>query len=336
MLPAEFKTMYDILASFLGEAKNGFDNENYQFQFGCPRCAEKYGKKELNKHNLECNLFVFNCWKCSSEGDDDMHGSVFKLIKLYGNDQLYKEYKACIESLKKSKLYDLNFSKQYNIDLSQIDDIQMPNNFRPFKKDKYYPKRAMEYLQNRGISWDIIDYFGLGFTTYSEENKMASNRIIIPSYNKFGELNYWTGRDFTGLSKRQKYFNPKVERKSLIFNEEKIQWDADITLVEGPFDHIVVPNSIPLLGKALNKEFKLYWELYNKANANINIFLDGDAFSTVMHTYKELNHGRLYNKIRYIPVNEDMDPSLLYQLGGNKAIIQHLANARKIKEAYLL
>ena len=86
----------------------------------------------------------------------------------------------------------------------------------------------------------------------------------------------------------------------------------------------------------MNKEFKLYWELYNKANANINIFLDGDAFSTVLHTYKELNHGRLYNKIRYIPVNEDMDPSLLYQLGGNKTILMHLANARKIKESYLL
>ena len=105
---------------------------------------------------------------------------------------------------------------------------------------------------------------------------MADISIIIPSYNALGELNYWVGRDYlppmrnehskvlNGVSQiiphtysRLKYDNPKVEKKNIIFNEEKIQWDADITLVEGPFDHIVVPNSVPLLGKALNKEYKL-------------------------------------------------------------------------------
>jgi hypothetical protein len=170
---------------------------------------------------------------------------------------------------------------------------------------------------------------------YDEEDKMASNRIILPSYNKFGELNYWTGRDFTGNEKRQKYYNPKVERRDIIFNEEKIQWDADVTLVEGPFDHLVVPNSVPLLGKVIDKKFKLYWDINAKANANINIFIDGDAFQTALETYKELNHGRLYNKIRYIPVDEKYDPSLLFQLGGKKIILKHLANAIKIKEVYL-
>ena len=76
-----------------------------------------------------------------------------------------------------------------------------------------------------------------------------------------GKLNYWTGRDFLGYDKRQKYFTPQVERKDIIFNEEKIQWDADVTLVEGPFDHIVVPNSIPLLGKVLKTDFKIYQEI---------------------------------------------------------------------------
>lgn len=190
-------------------------------------------------------------------------------------------------------------------------------------------------ISKRGITWDIIHEYNLGFTTYSEEDKIASNRIIIPSYNKFGELNYWTGRDFTNNPKRQRYYNPKIERKTLIFNEEKIQWDADINIVEGPFDHLVVPNSIPLLGKALDKDYKLYWELLTKANANINIFLDGDAYDTVIETYKALNHGRLYNKIRYVPIKKENDPSLLFQLGGNRAILEHLKNTQQIKEVYL-
>lgn len=335
MLPPEFQRMYSILIAFLGEAKGGFDGEHTQLQFGCPHCAEKHGDRELQKYNLECNFFVFHCWKCASEDDDEMHGSVFKLIKLYGNEQLYKDYKECVVSLKESKLYNLDFANDFKVDLSQIDEVKLPNGFRPFKEDRFYTPQAMEYIQKRGITWDIIHEYNLGFTTYSEDDKIASNRIIIPSYNKFGELNYWTGRDFTNNPKRQRYYNPKTERKSLIFNEEKIQWDADINIVEGPFDHLVVPNSIPLLGKALNKDYKLFWELLTKANANINIFLDGDAYDTVIETYKALNHGRLYNKIRYVPIKKENDPSLLFQLGGNRAIFEHLKNAQQIKEVYL-
>ena len=335
MLPPEFQKMYSILIAFLGEAKGGFDGEHTQLQFGCPHCVEKHGDKELQKYNLECNFFVFHCWKCASEDEDEMHGSVFKLIKLYGNEQLYKDYKECVASLRDSKLYNLDFANNFKVDLSQIDEVKLPKGFRPFKEDRFYPPQAMEYIQKRGITWDIIHEYNLGFTTYTEDDKIASNRIIIPSYNKFGELNYWTGRDFTNNPKRQRYYNPKIERKSLIFNEEKIQWDADINIVEGPFDHLVVPNSIPLLGKALDKDYKLYWELLTKANANINIFLDGDAYDTVIETYKALNHGRLYNKIRYVPIKKENDPSLLFQLGGNRAILEHLKNTQRIKEVYL-
>ena len=247
------------------------------------------------------------------------------------------DYKETIKSLKESSLYKLKFTENdFNVHKSVIPkELEIPSSFKLFQYGKNNPSTAMDYLFKRGINWSIINDFKIGYTSYQEDNKMVSNRIIIPSYDKFGELNYWTGRDFSGLDKRQKYFNPKVERKNIIFNEEKIQWDADITLVEGPFDHLVVPNSIPLLGKVISPEFKLYWEINEKANANINIFLDGDAFESVKVAYKTLNHGNLYGRIRYIPVNEDMDPSLLFQLGGNKAIMQHLANARKIKEVYL-
>lgn len=333
---SEIRRMYSILECFLGNSKNVLD-DTLQLQFGCPRCAEKHGESELNKFNLEVNLEkqVFHCWKCGSEDDTDMHGSVFKLIKLFGNDDLYKDYRDCISSLKESKLYNIDFANAFNVDLSEEDDIKLPTSFRPFKEDRFYPPQAMEYLQKRGITWDIIRDYNIGFTTFSEDEKMASNRIIIPSYNVFGELNYWTGRNFTNNAKRQRYFNPKVERKNLVFNEEKIQWDADITIVEGPFDHLVVPNSIPLLGKVLDSGFKLYWDLLTKANANINIFLDGDNIEGSKHLYATLNHDRLYNRIRFIPVREENDPSLIFQLGGHNAIIEHLKNAQKIKEVYL-
>ena len=336
----ELEKLYNILTVFLGEAKNGFDDKNLQLQFPCPHCVEKYGWQESRKYNLEISLErgVYQCWKCSSEGDDLMHGSIKKLIKAFGNDKLLDEYINIIHSIKGSELYKLNFDN-FNTSIVEKEELKLPSSFKFFKKDGKNNYGALKYLQNRGIGWDIIEKYKIGYTEREEENKKGSFRIIIPSYNAIGELNYWVGRDYLPKSdrypQRLKYDNPKVEKKDIIFNEEKIQWDADVTLVEGPFDHIVVPNSIPLLGKALNKDYKLYWDVISKCNANCNIMLDADAYQTVKEIYKLLNHGRLYNKIRYIPIEEGEDPSSLYQKCGYKEIARHLANAQQIKEVYL-
>ena len=323
-----------ILSSFLGEPKRDISDSG-QLQFGCPKCAEMYGNSELDKFNLEVNVRKsrFNCWKCSSV-HDEMHGSIYKLIRMYGNDDILKQYVDAIKKFKESKLYEINFDKDdFTLESSfEVPNmVTLPTTYRHLQK---FDKRALEYLNQRGIGWDIINDYEMGVTYYDEDDKMASYRIIIPSRNSNGYINYWTGRDFTDRSK-QKYYNPNVERKSLIFNENKVQWDADITLVEGPFDHIVVPNSIPLLGKVLKTDFALYSRLNQSANANINIFLDGDAFDDAKKLYKTLNQGRLYGKIRYIPVDSSLDPSEIYKLYGAKGIISHLSCADKICEVYL-
>jgi hypothetical protein len=52
-----------------------------------------------------------------------------------------------------------------------------------------------------------------------------------------------------------KYINPKAEKQEIIFNIGKLNLDATIYLVEGVTDHIVTPNSIPLL-------IRLYRQIY--------------------------------------------------------------------------
>ena len=337
----EFEKLYNILEFILGESKSGYSEGQMQYQFPCPHCIEKYGLQEARKMNLEVSFSkggVYNCWKCSSEGDDLMHGSIKKLIRLFGNEDLLNEYTSIIHSIRDSELYKLHFA-DFDKTIIEREVLQLPSSFKPFIKNEKNNYGALKYLKNRGIGWDIIEKYNLGYTEREEDNKKGSFRVIIPSYSALGELNYWVGRDYLPKSEkfttRLKYDNPKVEKKDIIFNEEKIQWDADITLVEGPFDHIVVPNSIPLLGKSLNRDYKLYWNLISRCNANCNIMLDADAYQSVKEIYKLLNHDKLYNKIRYIPIEEGEDPSSLYQKGGYKEIARHLANAQQIKEVYL-
>lgn len=110
-------------------------------------------------------------------------------------------------------------------------------------------------------------------------------------------------------------------------------------MVEGPFDSIVVPNSIPLLGKNLTEEYKLYQSLYWKANANINIMLDNDAIETAKKLYRLLDNGRLKGKIKfvYIPSDDnDLDPSKIFQLWGRKGIVTCLRSATQLSEKELL
>lgn len=341
MIHPEIRQIYDLLTVFLGEAKNGYEDNVEQYQFPCPCCVDKYGNGEKRKFNLEVNLGgkqVFHCWKCASEGEP-MQGSIKKLIKLYGNFQLVRDYRRLIESLKTSDLYKLDFTnKDFNIDSENVlePNLSLPPSFEFFSKKKTPPKKAMSYLVSRGIGWDIILKHKMGFTSFQEDDKKSSYRIVIPSYDAYGDLNYWTGRDYLGLPGRVKYDNPKVEKRNVIFNENLVQWDADITLVEGPFDHIVVPNSIPLLGKALNKEYKLYWEILSRAKAGINLWLDSDAYSTVKELYRFLNHGDLYDRIKYIPMTGDYDPSLVYQEFGKKGIIDSLRSAKKLNPLELL
>lgn len=332
--------MKAILDSFLGDSKSEL-NESYQLEYPCPRCVDKYGNNEERKYNLSVNIMkqVFQCWKCSDEGDDEMRGSITKLIKLYGNETLLKEYRQAINALKESKLYQLQYGDDGSFDTKKSfgdDGVFLPRSFRTFRRNGKNPKSAISYLASRGITWDIIDKFNMGYSLRDEENPMASYRVFIPSYDKYGDINYWTGRDYLGRENTVKYYNLKAERKDIIFNEDKVQWDADITLVEGPFDHIVVPNSIPLLGKTISREYKLYWQIMNRANACVNVFLDADAYDSALSVYKQLNHDRLYGKIRYIPVSDDLDPSKIYELYGYKGIIKHLEGAVKINEAYLL
>lgn len=344
----EIEKLKNILDVILGEPKQEL-NDSLQLEYPCPKCIEKYGWQEARKYNLSLSLSKqkFQCWKCAAE-DDDMHGSITKLIHLYGNEKLLNQYKEIISSIRESKLYKLNFNENdFNIDTSIIekDELKFPQSFSYFKEGGKNNWRALNYLKKRGIDWDIINEYKLGYTTYQTENKKGSFRIIIPSYDALGELNYWVGRDYLPSNekspyKRLKYDNPKVEKKNIIFNEEKIQWDADITLVEGTFDHIVVPNSIPLLGKALDTDYKLYWELMSRAdankNVNINIWLDNDAEESALALYKLLNHGNLYGKIRFIPTEKNEDPSSIYQKYGKKGIMRHLANSLVFKEVFLI
>ncbi len=129
-------------------------------------------------------------------------------------------------------------------------------------------------------------------------------RIIIPSFDKDGNPNYFIARSWNKTT-RSKYKNPQAEKDKIIFNESLIDWDKDIYLCEGVFDAVFLENSIPMLGKSMSK--LLFETLYEKANRNIIIALDGDAWKNTVKLFHELNGGRLFGKVKVLKLPEDKD-----------------------------
>jgi DNA primase len=280
----ENDALIELLEEVLGDHGLHYPNRG-QISFNCPVCDD-----ERNKHNLEVNYFnnVFKCWSCGdSEGT---HGSLGKLFDKYGNKKL-------------KKLYNILKPETVQVREKKVPKLKLPEGYTKFNESNpVYPVRrqAINYLYNRGISDDVIEKYQIGFCDVGDHN----GRIIIPSYNKKGELNYYISRSWDPNS-RYKYKNPQAEKDKIIFWENLIDWNKDIYLVEGAFDGIFLPNSIPMLGKHMSEI--LFETIYNNAKGDVVICLDADAWDNSTKLYHELNGGTLYGRIKIIKLPDDKD-----------------------------
>ena len=309
----------EILEDFLGDSRKHYSNKS-QISFDCPVCSTLKGLDSGDgKGNLEVNYHhhVYKCWACSETYGT--HGTLNKLIRQYGNRTHLKQYRLVIPPEKKQ------------IEQKDLPTIEgLPKEFTPLTIERTTNDylTAITYLKKRNIDLSLIKKYNLGYATTGE----YKGRIIFPSYGDDGEINYYLGRSYERYTKL-KYKNPEVSKMDIIFNEGKINWDSNIYLVEGVFDHIAIPNSIPMLGKVLNDI--LFKKLVKKAECKVIIVLDHDAEKDAKKLYKKLNSTNLRNKVFIVYMPEKFDVADVHQKLGSKGVIKLLSTARKIKESLL-
>ena len=285
----EVDVLIELLEDVLGDHKQHYGSKG-QISFDCPVCAEEKGLETGDgKGNLEINYsrHVYKCWACSET--NGTHGPLGKLFDKYGTKKQKKVYELIKpEELKKEEVWRPK--------------LRLPEGFIKFSDSNpiFIPHReAMNYLTSRGITNEIIERFGIGYTVKGD----FAFRIVVPSYNKEGQLNYFVARAWA--NKKMKYKNPAVPKDEIIFNESLINWEKDVYLVEGAFDSFFLENSIVMLGKVMSK--LLFETLYNNAKGNIIICTDGDAWENGLKLYHELNGGTLYNRIKIVKLPLDKD-----------------------------
>jgi len=228
--------------------------KNGEHAFHCPFC--NHHKKKLQV-NLETQKW--HCWVCNIGG----HKIGILLRKLNAPKNIITEVLKILKDY-----YGVSREKEEKTEYN----VSLPKEYKPLwikSEDPIY-RNAIHYLRRRMIGPIDILRYSMGFCSSGG----YSNRIIIPSYDKDGKLNYFLARDIFPNSKF-KYKNPPMS-KDMIGFELYINWNEPIILCEGVFDAIAIRNNaIPLLGKFLSKT--LLKKLAEKQPKEVYVALDTDA-----------------------------------------------------------
>ena len=265
-----------------------------------------------HKPKLQVNIVTgkWHCWVSNAGGHN-----LFQLFKKLNatNDQ-FTELRGIVDEI--SYGYE---SKE----VRKEGKVELPKEFLSlvYKHPSPVYKNAMMYLQRRGITYEDILKYNIGYC----DQGLYTNRVIIPSYSEDGQLNFFVGRDI--FESKMKYRNSPTP-KDVVGFELFINWDEPIVLCEGPFDAIAIKrNVIPLFGKTILSNLRR--KIIEKKVKQVYISLDRDAFQDSL----KMVEGFMKNDIDVYFVNlPEKDPSDL----GFENVIPLLKETEKMKFSDLM
>jgi len=236
----------------------------------CPVC--KHYKRKLEINTLTGK---YHCWVCGLSGTSLK--TLFKKLGLSGEylSQIYKN----TETYRKLPQNNIDaimeiFSEKK---IQPVEPFMLPKEYRSFYDDELtlVGRHAIQYLKSRNITkYDVLRY-NIGYCDGGSYN----GRVLIPSYDASGQLNFYSTRSIFEDAK-MKYVN-SFGSKDIIGFEMFVDYNQPITLVEGAFDAIAVRNNaIPLFGKTLSNKLKS--ALIGNRVRCVNIVLDNDAINDSM------------------------------------------------------
>ncbi len=276
---------YELITLLEKVLMKGYQMKSGEHSFHCPFCNHHKKKLQINTETQK-----WHCWVCNKGG----HKIGILLRKINAPKNIISEVLKILGDYKGVSKEKEEITKY---------DVSLPQCYQPLwkKSDDPLYKNAIHYLNKRGIGPIDILRYSIGFCS----SNGYSNRIIIPSYDSDGKLNYFMARDMFPNSKF-KYKNPPMSKDTVGF-ELFINWNEPIVLCEGAFDAIAIRNNvIPLYGKFPSKT--LVKRLVEKKVKKIYIALDEDARQDAIKLSKFLMD---YGIETYLLNMKDKDPSEL-------------------------
>ena len=270
----------NIVVSTLSNALGSYSNlRGNELAFYCPFCNHHKQKLQVNTETQK-----WHCWTCNSGGK--------KLTSLLKRLDVDRKTISIIR-----EIYGDSHYNPQNEDEGTKVYIQLPKEFISLNEEPkgFNPeyKHAIHYLNERGITQNEIIKYNIGYC----KDGLYSRRVIVPSYNCDGQLNYFVSRSYYSEEK-MKYKNPPIS-KNVICLESQINWNEPIILCEGVFDAITIKrNAIPLLGKFPSK--LLVEKIFMSGVSDIIISLDNDAINEALKAAEYFRKQGINVKMMYL------------------------------------
>lgn len=272
-------TLSNTLGSYLTLKGN-------ELAFYCPFCNHHKQKLQVNTESQK-----WHCWNCNSGGKKltsllrrlDVDRKTISIIReIYGDSNWTPQQEDT-----DTKVF-ISLPKEF------ISLVEEPKGFNPEYKNAIY------YLTQRGITTKDIIKYNIG---YCKEGLYAQ-RVIVPSYNSDGSLNYFISRSYYPENK-MKYKNPPISKNIICF-ESQVNWNEPIILCEGVFDAITIKrNAIPLLGKFPSKQ--LVEKIFMSGVSNIIISLDNDAMNEALKAAEYFRKNGINVRMMYLKDKDAAD-----------------------------
>jgi hypothetical protein len=245
--------------------KGHLSGNGINFDVRCPICAPTDASKK--KLSIRSDDERCHCWVCGFKSR-----SLAPLIRKFGTQAQFAKYRDSFGGTESGNQLVTGEDAQLKKTLSLPEDFQLLT-LAPVSDPDV--KAAWRYIFSRGLTEKDAWYFKFGLSNEARWKR----RILMPSFDSLGKLNYFTARSIDKY-KKPKYDNPDVDKNPIIFNEFNIDWTSRLVLCEGPFDLVkCTDNSTALLGSDLDERH----ELFNKILLNetpVALSLDGDMWST--------------------------------------------------------
>ena len=240
-----------------------------------------------HKPKLQINISTgkWHCWVSNVGGRN-----LFQLLKKVGaTKEQFSELSELVDDLPRYKPTE-----------DKSESVRLPKEYKPLWNggDSIVKRHALSYLYRRDITDADILKYDIGYC----DSGLYSNRIIIPSYDSDGKLNFFVGRDF--YNGNMKYRNSPTS-KDIIGFDLFINWDEPIILCEGVFDAMAFKrNTIPLFGKTVMNN--LMKKIIESRVKTLYLALDKDARTDAVEiTERLMNHGIDVRMMDF----EEKDPS---------------------------
>ena len=165
--------LVNLANSVLGTGKK---TARGNYAYTCPYCNHSKPKLEINFTTNKKGLNPWNCWVCNTKGS--RISVLFKKVK--ADSSKFQELKSLVNS------YDYEDTAGVS-----NEKLELPKEYQKIIGNKdIIAKHAFSYLRARGITEDDIIKYNIGYCEYGTYAKM----VIIPSYDEYGNLNYFACR----------------------------------------------------------------------------------------------------------------------------------------------